>query len=135
MRFAFSASLLALAASTVQAAGWLPPLLTPAGGEVYKVGDNITITWDQSGYNDTASATGKFMLVYNSDDETQTVAQFVGKQSSYGDEYDLWTGDNSLSFQIDYIGTAGLGQPIWSIVEFPLGEYSQQSGYFTVNAP
>ncbi|GAA6008873.1 hypothetical protein JCM10207_001753 [Rhodosporidiobolus poonsookiae] len=61
------------AAASVAQAGWLPPILTSAGGEVYKVGDSLTFTWDTTGYNAIASETGRFFLGYKSNSDSTTV--------------------------------------------------------------
>ncbi|GAA5893317.1 hypothetical protein JCM6882_008003 [Rhodosporidiobolus microsporus] len=133
MRFTTAFAALAAAATTVSA-GWLPPLLSPAGGETFKNGDTITITWDTSNYNSSANDFGKFFLGYKNEQGGTTVGQFVGRAASFGDEYKLWEGEDSVSFTVDIpTSVAALGQPIWTIVEFPTTD-SQESGLFTVTA-
>ncbi|GAA5851510.1 hypothetical protein JCM8547_001117 [Rhodosporidiobolus lusitaniae] len=135
MRFSAFFAPIALAASSVSAYGWLPAVLSPKEGDVYKNGANMTIVWDNTGYNSSANSYGKFFLGYT-DSGTTNVAQFVGKQSSYGDEYPLWEGSNSVTFQLDL--SEGLsdyfGEQVWSITEFPLGDQSVTTGLFTVEA-
>ncbi|GAA6032414.1 hypothetical protein JCM8097_008163 [Rhodosporidiobolus ruineniae] len=137
MRFALTLATLAAVASSA-AAGWLPPLLSPKVGDVYTVGDELTITWDTSAYNSTANSFGKFYLGYKGEDSSgnavTTVAQFVGRAASFGSQYDLWTeGENSLTFTIDIPSSVpALGGDNWVIYEFG-GDAPQFSGEFTVN--
>ncbi|GAA6008767.1 hypothetical protein JCM10207_001716 [Rhodosporidiobolus poonsookiae] len=118
MRLAFASTLVAVAASAVLAApSWLPPLVAPAGGEVYKVGENITVSWDNTAFDEYVYNYGWFKLVYTLDDGTEKLAQYLGEGET-GSRHGLWTQDNVLTFPIKYEGTEGLGEASWSVVEW-----------------
>ncbi|GAA5851757.1 hypothetical protein JCM8547_001197 [Rhodosporidiobolus lusitaniae] len=137
MRLSSAVLALAAAASSVSANGWLPALLTPQAGDVFQNGQNLTITWDTTGYNSSANDYAKFLLGYappGTTDGSTTVAQFVGRAASFGNEYKLWEGENSVTFTLAVPSSNKyLSQQVWSIVEFPLDQ-QVQSGLFTIEA-